>query len=61
MNSITAFASRLAKDEQGAALVEYGLLIGVIAVGSIAIMTAFRGNIGTMFTNIGAKLTGTLP
>ena len=36
---LTRFGVRLAKDESGAALVEYGLLVGLIAVVSIVAVT----------------------
>ncbi|HYD66414.1 Flp family type IVb pilin [Azospirillum sp.] len=61
MNRITAFASRLAKDEQGAALVEYGLLIGLIAVACIAALTTFQGRISALFGRIGGDLDGVAP
>ena len=47
---------RLARDEQGATLVEYGLLITLIAVAAIAAMITLGGNISTMFSNDAAEV-----
>jgi pilus assembly protein Flp/PilA len=54
-NLITSFV----KNEEGAALVEYGLLVGLIAVASIAGVTLLGTNIAAMFTAVaGAIPTG---
>ena len=54
--SVTRFGVRLAKDEKGAALVEYGLLVGLIAVVCIAAVTALGNEINDAFTTINTKL-----
>jgi pilus assembly protein Flp/PilA len=41
----------LMRDEQGATLVEYGLLLLLIAVAAIAALGLFGGAINNMFTN----------
>lgn len=56
MTQIAAFATRLAKDEEGAALVEYGLLIGLIAIGCIAAIGVMRGEINALFGRVSAAL-----
>lgn len=49
----------LRKDEEGAALVEYGLLIGLIAVVSIVAVTqlglATSGTLATVCTSLGGS------
>lgn len=42
------------KDEEGASAVEYGLVVGLIAIALVVIMTAFTGSggIGGAFTAI---------
>jgi pilus assembly protein Flp/PilA len=49
--------TRFAKDEDGAALVEYGLLVGLIAVVCITAVTLLGTQINEVFTNITADLT----
>jgi pilus assembly protein Flp/PilA len=46
------------RDDDGAAMVEYGLLVGLIALGVAAAATTLGGNISTLFTNIGTYLAG---
>lgn len=40
------------KNEKGSALTEYGLLIGIIVVGAIAILTSFRDTVIGMFQDV---------
>lgn len=47
----------LRDDESGAAMIEYALLLGLIAVASVGALTALEGNLGTAFQNLGAELT----
>ena len=49
-----------AKDEQGAALVEYGILVGLIAVVCIGAVQALGGTFDGVFANINATLTADL-
>jgi pilus assembly protein Flp/PilA len=44
------------RDEEGATLVEYGLLLALIALVCIAALTAIGGNLQTLFGNIGAQI-----
>ncbi len=46
----------LRQDEDGAAMVEYGLLVGLVALGVAAAAITLGGDISTLFTNIGAYL-----
>jgi len=56
MNSMKKFAGRLIRNEEGASLVEYGLLVGFIAVVCIVAVTALGTNISAMFTNVAGQL-----
>jgi pilus assembly protein Flp/PilA len=47
---------RFHKEEEGAALVEYGLLIGLIAVICIAAVTLLGGNLSTAFSSVAARI-----
>lgn len=46
------------KDESGQALVEYGLVLGLIAVAVIGLMIAFRARIVQLFTDIQTAFDG---
>ena len=54
------FLSRFVKDESGAALVEYGILCGLIAVVCIAAVTLLGTTINTVLTTINTALTAAL-
>ena len=45
------------KDESGQGLVEYALIIAVIAIAVIVAMIFLRGQIQNIFSNIGNNLT----
>jgi len=47
----------LNREEEGASLVEYGLLVGLIACVCIAAITLLGQNIDTLFRAIASKLT----
>jgi pilus assembly protein Flp/PilA len=48
----------LARKEEGASLVEYGLLVGLIAVVCIGAITLLGQDISSLFSRIAAKLEG---
>ena len=52
LNSIIA----VLKDDEGATLVEYALIIALVAVASIAGLTTLRTNIGSSLSNTAAAL-----
>jgi pilus assembly protein Flp/PilA len=55
--SLVAFAQdRLKKDEKGATAVEYGLMVGLIAVVIIGAVTLLGGELKDLFTTIQTKL-----
>jgi len=45
------------RDDQGQGLVEYALIIAVIAVAVIVAMVFFRDQLQTLFSNIGNNVT----
>ncbi|MCW2633882.1 MAG: Flp/Fap pilin component [Blastococcus sp.] len=56
--SLVAFAQdRLKNDEKGATAVEYGLMVGLIAVVIIAAVTLLGDNLKAMFEGIAGDLT----
>jgi pilus assembly protein Flp/PilA len=48
---------RFLSDDQGQGLVEYALIIAVIAIAVIVAMTFLRDQISNVFSNIGNNLT----
>ena len=55
--SLVAFAQdRLKKDEKGATAVEYGLMVGLIAVVIIGAVTLLGGRLLALFTSIANAL-----
>lgn len=48
---------RFVREEQGQGLVEYALIIGLIAVVAIAALTASGGSISSIFGTISEKLS----
>lgn len=54
---LQARLAKLRTDDSGAAMIEYALLIGLVAIAGIAALTALQGNLSTALTNIGGHLT----
>lgn len=48
------------RDEEGASAVEYGLIIGLIAVALVLVMTAMGGGLGNLFQRACNSITGTV-
>ena len=48
------------KEEDGADMVEYALLIGLVALGALTAMTTFGTTLGTGFTSLGTKFTNAI-
>jgi pilus assembly protein Flp/PilA len=46
------------RDDEGAALVEYGILVGLIAVICVVAVTALGTEISTAFSTIASALSG---
>ncbi|MBI1324660.1 Flp family type IVb pilin [bacterium] len=51
-----AILKRFHGEESGASLVEYGLLVGLIAVAAILAVTALGGSISTLFSNVSGSI-----
>lgn len=51
----TTFLDML-KDDEGATLVEYGLVVSLIAVAAIVAITALGGQVSATFNNIASKI-----
>jgi pilus assembly protein Flp/PilA len=49
--------NRFRRDEEGAALVEYGMLVGLIAVICIGAVTLLGQDVSTLLTNIATALS----
>jgi pilus assembly protein Flp/PilA len=57
--SLVAFAQdRLKRDEKGATAVEYGLMVGLIAVVIIGAVTLLGGELNELFDTVQKKLSG---
>lgn len=52
LRKIVAFIN----DEEGASAIEYGLLVGLIALAIVAGATLLGGSINTMFSNASTRL-----
>lgn len=52
MNKVAEFI----RDEEGASAVEYGLIVGLIAVAIIAALIALRGGLNNLFTSASSEL-----
>jgi pilus assembly protein Flp/PilA len=46
------------RDESGQDMVEYAIVMGLIAMGAVVAMQGLAASIGTGFTSIGGKVTG---
>jgi pilus assembly protein Flp/PilA len=56
MSKMYELMQRLQSDESGQGLVEYVLIIALVAIGLVAAMLIFRNAIGNTFTNVTAVL-----
>jgi Flp pilus assembly pilin Flp len=52
-------SAKLARDDRGANLVEYILLVSLIAMAVIAAVVFVGGELGNSFNNAGSKLSNT--
>ena len=53
---MTTFLKALARDEQGATMVEYGILVALIAAVSIGIIGTLGGQVKTAFTTVSGAM-----
>lgn len=54
---VTDFLKGLRNDEEGASLVEYGLLVALIALAVIATLRTVGTNLNALFTQVATSLT----
>lgn len=54
------YLKALTKSKKGQGMVEYGLIIGLIAVVVIVALTAMGTQVGAIFDQISGKLTGVI-
>jgi pilus assembly protein Flp/PilA len=57
MNRMMQGVRRFLREDEGAAIAEYGLLLAIVAVGMIAILTAFRDDIGAWWGRLTTRLS----
>lgn len=43
--------------EQGQGLVEYGLIVALVAIGLVAALVALKGNLASVFSTVGNPLS----
>jgi Flp pilus assembly pilin Flp len=53
-----SIAGRLRKDEGGATLMEYTILLGLIVAVSVTAVLTFGGYMNTYFTNFNSSISG---
>lgn len=46
----------LIRDQEGATMVEYGLLVALIALVALGAVQIVGGNLSTLFTNVGSSI-----
>ena len=56
MTKLLAAHTKFVRDEEGASLVEYGLLLSLVAVVCIAAITLLGSNISTVLSNLATKI-----
>ncbi|ESY82320.1 MAG: Flp family type IVb pilin [Mesorhizobium sp.] len=56
MKKLMTMTRQFRDDENGAAMVEYSILIGIIAAASIVAVIAIGGWVGSQFTGLCVKL-----
>jgi Flp pilus assembly pilin Flp len=59
MNRMMQGVRRFIREDDGAAIAEYGLLLAIVAVGLIAILTAFRNDIVIWWDNMKNRIRET--
>jgi len=56
MTKLLVASTKLVRDEDGASLVEYGLLLSLVAVVCIVAISTLGTSISTMFTNLASNI-----
>jgi len=55
---IARVKSFAAREEEGATMVEYGLMVALIAIACIAAVALVGTNLSGLFTNVGGSISG---
>ena len=55
------FIRQFVREEEGQDVVEYALVIGLVALGGGVGLVAFSGQIGEMLNNVGVAMNGFTP
>lgn len=55
---MTQFLKRFVRDEEGASLVEYSVLIGLVTAGVILTISTVGGKVTQAWTNLNTNMTG---
>jgi pilus assembly protein Flp/PilA len=61
MNLITYLRLRFLKNDSGQDLLEYALLVALIALVCVGVVGSAGGSVKTIFSNIGTELTNATP
>ena len=56
MKRITTQVREFIREENGAAVAEYGLLLAIVAVGMITVLTAFRTELAAWWGRLSTRL-----
>jgi Flp pilus assembly pilin Flp len=56
MKGLKKLAQNFVREEEGALVTEYGMLIVIVVLGMAAVLVAFREKVGSWFSTIGANL-----
>ena len=57
MTKLKEMALRLARDERGASMVEYSILIGIITAATVATIALIGGKVSTAWTTLDTNWT----
>jgi pilus assembly protein Flp/PilA len=56
MKTVTEYLTRFAHEDDGATMVEYGLMVALIAVVCIAAVTLVGGSLATLFNGVATNV-----
>ena len=56
-----ALITRFVNDEEGADLIEYALLAGLLSLACFLVLTSIGTNLNTLFTGVSTTLSGLVP
>lgn len=59
LSLFVSLKSRLHRDETGATAVEYGIMVGLIAVAIIVVVSTLGGQLTGLFQDVSTQLGGT--